>query len=86
MPRLYPMTVRRQIVARLRSGEPVAVVAAETGVCQARLLPLSSLAEFAANLPAEVEVLAEQLINRDGAQKTPAALKDSPITGYIFSP
>ena len=37
MPRMYPVMVRRQIVARLRSGEPVAVVAAETGVCQATL-------------------------------------------------
>ena len=35
MPRMYPATVRRQIVARLRSGEPVAAVAAETGVRQA---------------------------------------------------
>ena len=25
MPRMYPATVRRQIVLRLRSGEPVAV-------------------------------------------------------------
>ena len=37
MPRMYSSSVRRQIVARLRSGEPVAVVAAETGVCQATL-------------------------------------------------
>ena len=37
MPRMYPASVRRQIVARLRSGEPVAVVAAEIGVCQATL-------------------------------------------------
>ena len=37
MPRMYPATVRRQIVARLRSGEPVAAVAAETGICQATL-------------------------------------------------
>jgi hypothetical protein len=35
---MYSSSVRRQIVARLRSGEPVAVVAAETGVCQATLL------------------------------------------------
>src|SRR6478609_12030789 len=35
MPRIYPASVRRQIVARLRSGESVADVAAETGVCQA---------------------------------------------------
>jgi len=39
MPRMYSSSVRRQIVARLRSGEPVAVVAAETGVCQATLFP-----------------------------------------------
>ena len=32
MPRMYPSTVRRQIVSRLRSGEPVAAVAAETGI------------------------------------------------------
>jgi transposase-like protein len=37
MPRIYPASVRRQIVARLRSGESVADVAAETGVCQATL-------------------------------------------------
>ena len=37
MPRMYPATVRRQIVARLQSGEPVAAVAAETGVGQATL-------------------------------------------------
>jgi transposase-like protein len=37
MPRMYSSSVRRQIVARLRSGEPVAVVAAETGVGQATL-------------------------------------------------
>ena len=37
MPRMYPATVRRQMVARLQSGEPVAVVAAETGICQATL-------------------------------------------------
>ena len=40
MPRMYPATVRRQIVSRLRSGEAVAAVAAvaaETGVCQATL-------------------------------------------------
>jgi transposase-like protein len=37
MPRQYSSSVRRQIVARLRSGEPVAAVAAETGICQATL-------------------------------------------------
>ena len=37
MPRMYPATVRRQIVSRLRLGEPVAAVAAETGICQATL-------------------------------------------------
>ena len=37
MPRQYSSPVRRQIVARLRSGEPVTVVAAETGICQATL-------------------------------------------------
>ena len=37
MPRMYPATVRRQIVQRLRSGEAVAAVAAETGICQATL-------------------------------------------------
>jgi transposase-like protein len=37
MPRQYSSSVRRQIVSRLRSGEPVAAVAAETGVCQATL-------------------------------------------------
>lgn len=35
MPRMYSATVRRQIVSRLRSGEAVAAVAAETGICQA---------------------------------------------------
>jgi transposase-like protein len=37
MPRQYSSSVRRQIVSRLRSGEPVSAVAAETGVCQATL-------------------------------------------------
>jgi transposase-like protein len=37
MPRMYAATVRRQIVARLRSGEAVAALAAETGICQATL-------------------------------------------------
>jgi len=37
MPRQYSSSVRRQIVSRLRSGEPVAAVAAETGVCKATL-------------------------------------------------
>jgi putative transposase len=35
MSRMYPATVRRQIVSRLRAGEPVAVV--DTGICQAIL-------------------------------------------------
>lgn len=35
MPRQYSSSVRRQIVARLRSGEPVAAVAIETGICEA---------------------------------------------------
>ena len=37
MPRMYPATVRWQIVQRFRSGEAVAAVAAETGICQATL-------------------------------------------------
>jgi putative transposase len=37
MPRMYPATVRRQIVQRLRSGEAVAAVAAETRIAQATL-------------------------------------------------
>ena len=37
MPRMYSAAVRRQIVARLRSGESVAAVAAETEICQATL-------------------------------------------------
>jgi len=37
MPRTYPTTVRRQIVQRLRSGESVAAIAAETGIAQATL-------------------------------------------------
>ena len=35
MPRTYSATVRRQIVSRHRSGESVAAVAAETGICEA---------------------------------------------------
>jgi len=34
---MYPAAVRRQIVSRLRSGEPVAVVAADAGIRQATL-------------------------------------------------
>src|SRR3984957_7028468 len=37
MPRMYPASVRRQIVSRMRSGEPVAAVAVDTGICQATL-------------------------------------------------
>ena len=37
MPRVYPATVRRQIAQRLRSGELVAAIAAETGIAQATL-------------------------------------------------
>ncbi|MCV6967373.1 hypothetical protein BST27_07835 [Mycobacterium intermedium] len=37
MPRQYSSSIRRQIVSRLRSGEPVAAVAEETGICQATL-------------------------------------------------
>lgn len=37
MPRQYSSLVRRQIVARLRSGEPVVAVAVDVGICQARL-------------------------------------------------
>lgn len=37
MPRMYPASVRRQIIVRLRSGESVAAVAVDTGVCQATL-------------------------------------------------
>lgn len=37
MPRRYSSSVRRQIVARLRSGEPVAVAAVDTGICQETL-------------------------------------------------
>ena len=37
MPRMYPATVRRQFVQRLRSGEPVTAVAAETRFAQATL-------------------------------------------------
>src|SRR3954468_24344643 len=37
MPRQYSSSGRRQIVSRLRAGEPVAAVAAETGICEATL-------------------------------------------------
>ncbi|EUA08161.1 transposase family protein [Mycobacterium kansasii 732] len=37
MPRQYSSSVRRQIVVRLRSGESVATIAVETGICQATL-------------------------------------------------
>jgi len=37
MPRMYPASVRRQIVVRLCSGESVAAVAIDTGICQATL-------------------------------------------------
>src|SRR3954462_14249906 len=37
MPRMYPASVRRQIVIRLRSGESVAAIAVDTGICQATL-------------------------------------------------
>jgi transposase InsO family protein/transposase-like protein len=34
---MYPASVRRQIIVRLRSGESVAAVAVDTGICQATL-------------------------------------------------
>lgn len=37
MPKSYPSSVRRQVCQRLRSGEPVAEVAAETGISPATL-------------------------------------------------
>ncbi|UNB52959.1 transposase [Mycolicibacterium sp. YH-1] len=37
MPRQYSSSMRRQIVARLRSGERVAAVAVDTGICEATL-------------------------------------------------
>src|SRR5215212_6140803 len=37
MPRMYPASVRRQIVIRLRSGESVAAITVDTGICQATL-------------------------------------------------
>jgi transposase-like protein len=37
MPRQYSSSVRRQIVARLRSGERVTAVAVDTGICEATL-------------------------------------------------
>lgn len=37
MPLRYPATVRRQIAQRLRSGEPVVTVAAETGIAESTL-------------------------------------------------
>jgi hypothetical protein len=38
MPLRYPATVRRQIAQRLRSGEPVVAIAAETSIRQSTLL------------------------------------------------
>jgi transposase len=37
VPMRYPSSVRRQVCLRLRSGEPVAEVAAETGISPATL-------------------------------------------------
>lgn len=37
MPRQYSSSVRRQIVARLRSGERVTAVAVDAGICEATL-------------------------------------------------
>ena len=37
MPRMYPASVRRQIIIRLRSCESVAAIAVDTGICQATL-------------------------------------------------
>ena len=43
MPRMYSSSVRRQIVVRLRLGEAVADVAAETGISQATLFKRQAL-------------------------------------------
>lgn len=37
MPKSYPWSVRRQVSRRLRSGEPVAEISAETGISPATL-------------------------------------------------
>ncbi|MEU1955557.1 transposase [Nocardia rhamnosiphila] len=37
MPKSFPQWVRRQVCARLRAGEPVAEIAAETGISPATL-------------------------------------------------
>lgn len=37
MPKSYPSSVRRQLCVRLRTGEPVAEIAAETGIPQGTL-------------------------------------------------
>ncbi|MGY1874474.1 transposase [Nocardia gipuzkoensis] len=37
MPKSFPLAMRRQVCARLRAGEPVAEVAAETGISPATL-------------------------------------------------
>jgi putative transposase len=37
MPRMYPPSVRRQIIVRLRSDDSIAVVAVDTGIWQATL-------------------------------------------------
>lgn len=37
MPKSFPQSVRRQVCARLRAGEPVVEIAAETGISPATL-------------------------------------------------
>jgi len=46
MPKSFPPTMRRQVCARLRAGEPVAEIAAETGISPATLFRSGQAGEF----------------------------------------
>ena len=73
MPRMYPASVRRQIVTRLREGEPVAAVAVDTGICEATLFRWKHQALIDAGVVEGIpSVEADELA---GARKRIAALE-----------
>ena len=77
MPRMYPASVRRQIVARLREGEPVAAVAVDTGICQATLFRWKHQALIDAGLVCQFGVSSSQRRNTDGQGEASGAANRS---------
>jgi transposase-like protein len=77
MPRMYSVTVRRQIVSRLRSGEAVAAVAAETGIAEATLFRWKRMAANAASLPATTGTRGWKVSGVEKASETRESMRSS---------